>query len=208
MAENQTSKHPVFDLLPPIFRDCVDEEHHRYSLELPFEMDGHIYATDGRIMVRVAATKEVCDALPSPDDRKFPKHVADLFVGRDRWETEPVPTPTLDGLDRCPHCEGTGLQTCPCCQRHGAICSDCHGTKVDLDKHSSVAVAEGVSLNPIYLGILLKHQVELFVPRPPFSDEIEVVGAVRPVRFEVEPGVEGLLMPMCKPKASRPSEVA
>jgi hypothetical protein len=45
----------VLDLLPPIFKACVDSEQSRYDLALPWREGDYAYATDGKIIVRTPA---------------------------------------------------------------------------------------------------------------------------------------------------------
>ena len=187
--------HQVFNLLPPIFRECVDDQMARYDLKLPFEVDGHIYASDGAIMVRVAATQEIRDELPPEGERRFPKGVPRLFEGRQRWESEPFALPSLEALPPCRSCKGTGVMVCRCCDRDGATCIKCLGVKVDLDKQPSVSAVGNLLLNTIYVDILSRHKATIFAPRnlDKAPEEIEVQGSDYAIYFTVEPGVEGLL---------------
>jgi hypothetical protein len=217
---------PVFDLLPPIFRDCVDPENTRYSVGLPFVRGDYVYATDGRILVRTRATPEVAALLPA-GDRRVPKGEA-IFDDAVEYAPgpvafavdEPAECPGCDGRRRvpereCDECAGAGETTCPCCRQgrkcpecggRGTFpagpCRDCSGTGYDLDETSydhAVTFANGTILGQKYAWLLKRHDARVFLPA-----RRQTLTVTDPVRFTVTGDVEGFVMPLTPVRKARP----
>jgi hypothetical protein len=222
---------PVFDLLPPIFRDCVNPEALRYSLGLPFVRGDWVYATDGRILVRVRSTPEVAALLPL-GDRRVPE-VEFYFDAAPAYAPEPV-TFAVDEPEKCGECDGKGRlparrcnecggsgeticsccgqdRNCPDCDGKGRIhagpCHDCKGTGYDFDETSyshAVTFANGTKLGQRYAWLLNQHKAEVFLPVRPKTSVV-----IDPVRFTALGDVVGFVMPLAPvgsgPKASRRS---
>jgi hypothetical protein len=220
----------ALDALPPIFRDCVvtDEglgEGRATYFCYPAVVGGHVYASDGRILIRTAATPDLADLMPEPPPgRRFPQHAGSMFDDPVGWDDAPTPLPPLDSLPRCRDCAGRGHfpanATCPACDgeedRHCSHCGEsatcdrccgrgripagtcvaCLGSGLDTDDAGAVGVGAGITLGAYYLAILHRHGASLHLPRAARD-----VGRVMPVRFVVagSPEVEGLLMPMTPP---------
>lgn len=218
---------PAFDRLPAIFRDCVDPEHRRYSVGLPFVRGEWVYATDGCIVVRTRATPEVVALLP-PGDRRVPEAEA-IFDNATEYAPEPVEFAveqpakcgTCDGKRRlpereCDECDGEGEMTClhcgyahacPDCGGKGVLpagrCRDCSGTGFDVDDDASgharaVAFANGTTLGQRYAWLLERHNAQVFLPVRP-----QTLRVSDPVKFTAPGDVVGFVMPL-DPKRLRP----
>lgn len=87
-------------MLPPIFAECVTPAYTspRYDLSIPMVVGGRIYATDGRIAVRMPAPEGW--ALPNPE--KIPG-IEVMFEGL-RNCGEPIQIPEVVGLESCECC--------------------------------------------------------------------------------------------------------
>jgi hypothetical protein len=212
----------VFDLLPPIFRSCVAEGCERFSLELPFIRDGMAYATDGIVIVRMAASPEVVALLPRSPERRIPD-AAKMFALPVEWEGRPTrfrapkaeTCNVCEGRVRlaargCSRCDGEGEvecrecgqdRTCPACDGRGTFgpgqCEWCEGLGLIFAADSvAIALRRGFLIGPRYALILAKHGASLYLP----SAERDATGEHNPLRF-VAGGVEGLLMPVLKMEA-------
>lgn len=201
----ETDLHPIFDA-------SCDPEWSRNDLHRPFEVDGYIYATDGRIVVRCKATPETAAAYSS-EGRKVPRSVISLF---DDKAGEPVAMPDASGFPFCGRCQGKGelhQQECPKCQGSGEVecprcgheedCEECDGEGVvfggPTPHRCPDCIGTGVAKNPIrvgglsnpmnavYLKILLVHGATLYAP----SATLFV-----PIPFTVGDDIEGRVMPM------------
>lgn len=217
---------PVFDLLPGIFRDCVDPEDHRYSLGLPFVRGEWAYATDGCIIVRTRATPSVIALLPI-GDRRVPR-CEGIFDDAVEYAPEavafevdePAECPGCDGRRhiperRCDECDGDGETACPCCRQDrkcpecggkgtfpAGPCRDCSGTGYDFDGASydhAVAFANGTTLGQKYAWLLEQHDARVFLP---VRRQTRTV--TDPVKFAVAGDVEGFVMPLTPVRKERP----
>jgi len=94
----------AFALLPPIFRRCVEPEPgYRFDLTAPVVQAGHVYATDGRIAVRVAATPELVPVVEAAKPAgKFPVVHTMPQWDASAYEPDATPLPDLSGLPKCP----------------------------------------------------------------------------------------------------------
>lgn len=170
-----------------------DSETSRYSLQEPFTLRGAIYATDGRIAVRVFAPGDADTAAP---DKRFPK-MEEIFPPVDGdWEPWPK-------IDVCNFCEGTNKSICSKCGGDGMCnrcscgseheCGHCDGTgDVCCEKCTTPGSLDhrfGKSELALKYAFLISHLpcVE-YLP----TDKPDVV-----VRFRFEGG-EGAVMPLAK----------
>ena len=200
-----------FRLLPPIFRDCVDDVvgvARNLCVAFPQPVGPHVVATDGRIMVRVKATPEILATIVDISPKRFPTQTASEMIGpRDRWHAEPTPLPSLDHLERCRDCKGEGHlpeRKCSCedmwdegetpCRGRGTIpagpCHECAGTGIRSAYIKGVDLREDVRLCVAYIHLLAKHGATLYLPVEPNTPP-----TVTPVYFTAGEA-EGVLMPM------------
>lgn len=203
----------IFDRLPRIFRDCTTKDANRkYCLEYPQRIGDHVYATDGRIAVRMPLTPWVASAIPDIAPKRFPESAAAIIgAPRDRWHVEPTPIPSLDHLTRCEDCKGDGHlpeHRCSCkyvddpeeasCHGKGIIpagpCWECDGTGIATPGWVFVPLREDVSLSALYLSLLGRHGATLFLPV-----EINTNDSVTPPYFTLG-DIEGVVMPKLVPK--------
>ena len=194
---------------------CDQEEAiSRYSLDLPFVVDGMSYASDGRGMARV----ETLDDDTSDKLRKLPDAIAcyDRFW-RDsgRWQRLPeenlirhpscrcVPCPQCreDGsLIECPQCfEGSieldrspWIDACPLCKGCGELsngaCEVCSGT----------TYGDYETLQPIGDQLFDVYYVHKLVAIPDVrwcrGNIVQSIG--QPILFRSDVGIDGILMPV------------
>jgi hypothetical protein len=173
-----------FDGLPPIFRECVDPEpDRRYVLSRPWRAGPFVYATDGRIAVRMAAGPDC--PVPGPAGR-VPAKINDVFAGP--FAAEPTPLPDVPDGRRpcrdcrgkgrlparaCTGCRGTGLcYRCECeaahdCGRCGGAgkleeckCLECGGRGYVVEIEP-VRIANHYCISNEYIGILKRHGVSV-----------------------------------------------
>jgi hypothetical protein len=113
MSIRKTESKPAISwksLLPPIFARCVDDQRNRkYDLSMPFVVGDHIYATDGRIAVRIATPA----GWPLVNAERAPLSVVAEFDTR-AYRPEPTSLPKVDG-------------DCPACGR-----STYHGDRIEI----------------------------------------------------------------------------
>ena len=195
MSETAAEVAPdVFDLLPAIFRDCVDPEAKRYDLATPFPAEGFAYATDGRIAVRMplASLAPEAAALVVVGEKGRRPKVQDLWATRpaEAFEAEPVAIPEplpapgpcgecggkgeVEARD-CEECDGSGEVTCDYDCEHD--CPDCDGSGETeggtcpechgdgLSRDFMGIAVEGVGLNLAYLRPLMSAGASIFLPR-------------------------------------------
>lgn len=192
---------PWQNAVPPIFGDCITSDYCNYRLFEPWREDGFIYASDGKILVRMPES-----ALAAPSQRncitlyrhrpgrkrvcvdsasKFAKHHAGLYFD------EPFPLPLFNG-PRFLTCEQCGSPEEP-----NHYCDNC-GCE-PLPNLMPVPVCGWLILSAFYVSVLRDRKCLLYLPRTyekPWP----------PVRFTCG-AVEGLLMPIC-PDADEKKEDA
>ncbi len=204
----------AFAALPPIFRECVDDEPTaRFDLRFPFVVDDYVYATDARIGVRTRqGINEVLAIPPSIRQGKYPSWIRDLFEGP--FAAESWPCPGLLGFEWCEYCEGSRqlaeveCESCdrgtihveygpnfPCheCRGRGGIptadlrpCWACRGSGFD-DPNEGVLIA-GVPFGLGYASRIARHGGRFH----PASNGPHC----SPCRFVLSDGTEGILMPL------------
>ena len=100
---------------------CSDEEFRSY-LNRPWTRGEYTYASDGHILIRVAALAEYGDADRAPDATRIAV-VPDGELTPIVWADFPKPPATIE----CEECEGAGSKA-PCgCHCHQCICNSCRG---------------------------------------------------------------------------------
>jgi hypothetical protein len=113
----------------------------RYKLSTPFSIEDYTYASDGRIIIRVAAIAEARrDDVPDGLAEVIPPPGADwreveFPPGWESFEALPNPCRACQGvgkLPECRRCDGTGE-----CDHCGEQCRRCDGRGVDVDSNDT-----------------------------------------------------------------------
>jgi hypothetical protein len=113
---------------------CGDDETRPYLMK-PFTRNGYTWATNGHILVRVAAR---ADALPIEKDvntEKVIEGIGNATFHRPSFQLPPAPTEA--GV--CPDCDGRGAaHDCPDCE---CTCQKCNGRgDLDVEKMTSTTI--------------------------------------------------------------------
>jgi hypothetical protein len=187
----------LFEGLPEIFKACVERELlGKTDIRTPWQEDGRIFATDGRILVTVPAVGPLADYPGPAPDRKVPKGVPGHFAGWTAagYEADPVELPAeSDGRPiaewtPCEECYGVGEVVMTNVLRTSSSsceCEDCDGSgKVPTRRAIDLG---GVYLMEYYVALLRRHGARVFLPIRPTEQT--------PVRIEGE-GWSGFLMGM------------
>jgi len=179
MTATRTKLHPIF------FAAC-DLEVFRYDLSQPFIQGDHVYATDGRIMVRAPVDRFDTEAMHEFEagERKVPKiDVAWSAIPADRMEFE-IPT-GIKKMVPCEDCNPDGIW------KEGPLVPSSHCFECDglYFVRNGIGVDVGPAiLNSYYLGLLTEHgvtRVEIGIGSEPKT----------PIYFQHEE-FDGVLMPM------------
>lgn len=199
-------------LVPPIFARCVDPYACRHGLSMPFVQGRWLYATDGRICVRMPAPEpwpfEPAGRIPKdldgnifrtlacqPEGVEFPMPEGDCSTcnGSKHLEVRPCPDCEGEGSIECdcdrPHCDNT--YECEDCKGSGSLgpgpCLDCDGTGIK-DALDSIELAPQCLIRRSYSALLRQAQAVAFPPvaRP----------AREGIRFTIGDDIEGVLMPV------------
>lgn len=181
---------PSLKGLPPIFAECVAEESTRYGIDRPWVRDGVVYATDGRVCVRMRIAGE--DAGSGPD-------TSGLCWASDVYEDNATPLPDIGGMPGpvpCSTCVGDGHYTCTECESD-VECPRCDGTgEIDGYEPERITLehaSQSACLLNTYIWKLQRGRVQaVYLRKQPPSDERHSV------RFVVG-NVEGLLMTAAAP---------
>jgi len=179
---------PLYAMLPAIFRKCVDLGNWRYNIDTPFLAGDQCYATDGRILVWVAATEPIekaCADIPLDTNRKTFTRERIEVVASGTFATYPTPIPDLSTLPVCMNCKGTGRSWCECCEQP-CPCNGCGGSGVK--GNHAVALSPDVSIAAKFAKLLVAHSATVYLPEP------SVKGAA--IKFTLPDGTEGRLMPV------------
>lgn len=190
-------EHPVFVLLPAIFRECVDDGvmRTRLILERPFVIGGMVYATDRVVCVRTAATPELEAMLAVEGRRKAPRADA-VFEVPGGFLAEPVELPDMSDAPRCDLCLGVGsfgrgfCEHC-CIPSPAAPCHVCLGSGVVDGGNIGPDLGRGIRVSYRYVALLKRHGCSSVYP-PNITHQGE---RCFPVRFQVG-DVEGVVMPL------------
>jgi hypothetical protein len=199
--------------LHPIFARCVDPEAVRFDLSRPFVVEEYVYATNGRIAVRMP----VPAGWAIPDPERVPRSVADMFR-HGRWREEPTQFPPVEGT--CKICEGSKVQgeiVCPYCraespgpyeagfcgecwQLEGKLpagpCYECGGTGLH-DHHGRIEVVPGYYLARDYVALLHEFEMTTYLPVE-FYEKVGRDDVGQTTRF-TQGDVTGILMAMTRP---------
>lgn len=187
--------------LPAIFADCCAEEGSgRYSSKVPWISDGWVYATDGRIVVRMPRTRFSPDLIAkirlASRNRLLPVG-SDLDWG-ESYATNPIelPDPKLPddqkGPIECAACNGQG-EILSVDHESVRICRQCDRTGwAEGDGHSRWFRA--LACGPVLLSAVFVHLLRRNGIGCVFARDIEDCLGL-PVAFVDADGVEGLLMP-------------
>ena len=143
-----------------------------HDISVPFSLNGHTYASDGHIAVRVPRRPDI------PENKEAPNVEERLSWDFSRIKLGPMPEPELLP-DRCGWCGGRGKEhQCPSC------CCECKYCKGSGALSPRVRIGN-VTFDAQYIEWLQALEgLEIGKPKP--SDPL-------PFRFK---GGEGLLMPM------------
>lgn len=180
----------VWGLLDPLFRACRGDSATRYSLSLPFIMDGFVYSTDGAIAVRQAITEKDDQLLVPLIDlaRK------DLYAGQklppagrifDATKYEDWPTPLPEKIVAFHVCEAClGFGDCEECDDEGLI-----------DNPETIELATNFSIAAKYAALLVRYGASIYLPVEIPAD----ASKKGPAKFTIhEKGIEGRLMPLLR----------
>jgi len=180
---------------------CGEFEKHKK----PFSGGSYVYATDGRMALRVDKSKfenpyDIGEYAPNIDEliEKVKKDTPINFNGQ--FELIPCRNCRATGLNRkCPECEGSGVieccecgqdRDCPDCDGNGSgdgeKCSDCDGLGKRLKEEHTVLI-EGLKVQSKFLCKIYQElkDVQLFAD---MSDN-------KMVYFKFDGG-EGILLPL------------
>lgn len=222
----------TFDGLPAIFADCADSERGvRYCLTHPWVADdGFLYATNGRILVRLRAEGVREAARWSLGDRKVPGKPWDALDALGPFHVLPTALPAdarervpcevcggKPGPVKCDDCEGSGrwadiddtTYACETCEGRGHFdpCWSCEGHPQGQLNGEPVPVGDG-RLAGRYAGLLLRHGVaEVFELRPQVVPSGNGTRTYRAFRFALGE-VEGVVMGMDEATAPREADPA
>lgn len=151
----------------------------RPNLHAPFRLGEHVFATDGRICVRVPAYEGPPEG--SVDPRKFFSNIPEVTPARLRSIKS-----AQKQLDECTNCGGTGkMHECPNCDC--GHCEFCDGAG-SVDNTPKIRVAlRGAVFDLRYINLIRTlPNLHLAVSAPK--------DAAMYFRFD---GGDGVLMPMC-----------
>jgi hypothetical protein len=203
---------PGLDRLPPIFARCIERENPR--IDRPFISGAFIYATNGRMAVRMPVPE---GGWEFPPPAKAPRGIESVFYTLSRSEPTPLPEVSSDpckscrgamfldherkcdecrGIGRdnfprceCPHCEG--FHECRGCEGSGKLpgqpCGECRETGMGESPQEAVAIVPGYYLARVYVALLRAFEATLYLPTYLRDDAAS--------RFMIGE-VEGVILPM------------
>jgi hypothetical protein len=185
--------------LPAIFRECVAPYTVRYDLTRPWVAGDHVYATDGRILVRVP----VAGLAPGTLGPLW--NAAAMFDRHPGRYAEPIVLPEPGGPEStpCAICKGGGQLECDARGAYGPgagplafECPVCDGSGRVINWEST-PVADGYALSARFVHLLRRHGAAVHLPLAPDGSTPSDV----PAYFVAGP-VEGLVMPCVSPARS------
>lgn len=180
-GSTQATTPDPFSRLPAIFRECIDPEPGlRFDLTTPWRDGFYVYATDGRIVARMAVSAldpEYLAEIPVRDPAIKPSRpgrrpdAASIFDDKE-GTTEALPTPLpgpwigeVPAGRECPNCRATGRCVCECCDvRHE--CGRCGGSRV-----AWYAFADRIRLSGRQAALLRRHGARLHLPLRPRKED-------------------------------------
>lgn len=170
---------------------CEDRHGTRPALQQPWQANDYVYASDGRIIVRVRALdypdvkmNPVALRGPSEDKSAFPWEHSYLLAKH--W-IKPTHEMRCCNHPPCMECNGTGMHVCPQCEKDHE-CGTCDGWgRVGKVGHVDVGP---IRFSTIYCYLLCRlPEVELWID--PKNKSVHMI----PFRFA---GGLGYVMPMRK----------
>lgn len=203
--------------LHPIFADCCQTDgsiHSKYATDKPWIFDGHIYATNGRVAVRMPVSGHNNEGVFPP--------VKDLDWTTTRFSEEsffaPNPGPAIvnpvcvecKGKGKvetitCPDCKGDGTQECDLGHEHdcencegigtlrdAGTCEYCEGSGIGQPSYFPVHIAKNCQIRDDFARILYRHGAKLYLQKVPTPHS--------QIRFVIDGGIEGLAMPYIPPE--------
>jgi hypothetical protein len=187
----------VFALLPPIFRKCTgDETSKKYDLTLPFVIGDFVYATDGRIGVRMKATPRIMIATgEARNGSKFPESIREMFG--EHFASEGMSVPDLSAAPICTDCDGMGIvrglycDNCGDFMPHPAVtseCQECYGSGIENGGNDGLILADHVEIAYRFLKIIRDAGGVIHLP-------LNGTNEYRTM-FRCPDGTEGLVMPL------------
>ena len=177
----------------------------KFKLGQPFYQEGHIYATDGCICVRVPSMSPVNgsdDVMPDVSGMGLWEGSSEWQPWpRRRWITAKAAKTGWNGLTRCPYCQGThrvgdDVTECP----HD-ICEDCDytgyhgGRKCNYCKDGQTTRPAVQRIGDLRINGHYDLKIRTLAKTCGQVDWTIAEGLIRCVRFRC-PGAEGLLAPM------------
>jgi hypothetical protein len=175
------------NVLPPVFSMGVAQKTSRYAISEPFVYRDYVYATDGRLCLRMRLAKVVSSAEfdnvegTSPPVLELPwDKSSGVFVAAPELGEPPAEI-------MCDHCRGRGGCSCNCGNEHD--CGECNGSgrKGRVWRVFRIP-GRAYGLNERYARGLVEAGAKAF-ELPPANDKSA------PFRFTVG-DVEGMLMPV------------
>jgi hypothetical protein len=197
----------VFALLPPIFRKCTtDDANKKYDLTLPFVIGDFVYATDGRIGVRMKATPRIMIATgEARNGTKFPASIVEMFA--EPFASEGTVIPDLSTLPNCLECKGSGqvqglyCENCGDFMPHPAVtseCQSCYGSGIKDGGNDGLILADHVEIAYRFLKMIQDAGGVIHLP-------LNGDNKYRTF-FRCPDGVEGIVMPLEWNRERRRSE--
>jgi hypothetical protein len=223
--------HRYFKGLHPIFAAICSRTENKYikskgetlEIETPWHHASHIYASDGRIMVRTATCY-----LPMPttasiveltEKTKRPGEPDRLFNETMRHiEKTTVRLPDVKGEMDCPDCNGTGMAGPHSDSALQIECFECWGGKVQIKERVDLDVRPGGSRYFIaawMVALLRSFGAKVYLPHPEHrmywepskrSKKGKIIlrnEATSPFFFTTGDHVEGVGMPMRPPETTK-----
>lgn len=166
-----------------LLQQFCSKDQTRESITTPFSIGAFTYATDGRIMIRVAQISGVGDAgeiLAKTAPKMFSS-----WTGVGDWKPLPDPFVVVDPPRDCQECDASGWHECDCGHEHP--CAKCDGKgKITSELKDQVKFGEHT---------LAGHYVRLASTLPGVQMRESAGGRSEPVGLHFDGG-EGLLMPL------------
>lgn len=188
-------------MLNTLKRFCSTDED-RHSLQQPFSQEEFSYATDGRVIVRMARLRDVPEVVDAPIAQNLWKNLGVNIAELKGWMEIPA-LPEIQ-YNLCEACFGSGMmRVCAKCEycpddADYQKCPDCGAVsfeKIPCSHECSNGrhqVAAGINIGNTRLNVIYLHKLNMLkgvMICPYMPSNADAV----PFRFE---GGDGLLMPM------------
>jgi hypothetical protein len=168
----------------------------KYDLTVPFVIGDYVYATDGRIGVRIMATPRIMIATgEARNGANFPTSIEEMFA--ETFATEGTPIPDLSSAPICPECKGSGqvhglfCDNCGDFNPHPAVtseCQECYGSGIEDAGSNGLILADHVEIAYRYLKIIQDAGGVIHLP-------LNGDNKYRTL-FRCPDGTEGIVMPL------------